>query len=471
MATTVGQAPRDGGGRVLMENPSLREELSAGLVSVPLLDVHTHLDSDHLAARGLHDILLYHMLVSDLASAGCSSRDRLSEEPSRAEGETRLREAIPFLHQIRNTSATWGARIILRDLYDWREPVTLENWQRLDDQIRERASESAWAESVLTRAGIQRASTEWWRRRHGNHDDLLQYCLEAGFFARTQPGVNDIALVELEWGCDQPLPMAPLPAIGPRAPRAVERRMRTVDDVRHGVARYVARIPRGKVISTAQHISTDICYRKVSEDEMTVALARRSEASSVDQGVYANYILSAFLDELEPLGAEIVFQFSLGAEPLPWETGSKLRQETIFELADLIASHPRIRFQVFLASEHGNQSICTLVRELPNLSLAGVWWHNYYPGIMRKIISDRLDMVAANKQVGFLSDSYCAEWSYAKAMLVRAAWADVLASKVTQGQYSQDEALGIARQILFESPQSLLGMVPRTPPREGFPRS
>jgi len=82
-----------------------------------------------------------------------------------------------------------------------------------------------------------------------------------------------------------------------------------------------------------------------------------------------------------------VYQFSLGAEPLPYETGSKLRPETIFELAAIIERHTGLRFQVFLASEHANQALCTLVRELPNLSLAGYWWHNFFPGSIRKVIA------------------------------------------------------------------------------------
>ena len=223
---------------------------------------------------------------------------------------------------------------------------------------------------------------------------------------------------------------------------------------------YVRCIPYDQVLSTAQHISTDLNLRPVTEAQMAAALARRDHATPDDRDVYAGYILEAFLTALEPHADRIVYQFSIGAEPLPYETGSKLRQETIFEVAALAARHPRLRFQVFLASEHANQSFCTLVRELPNISLAGFWWHNLFPGIIRKVMADRLDMVAANRQVGFFSDAYCLEWTYAKAVIIRRQLAEVLAQKVSQGQYDVDEALAIARQILYESPQSLNGMRP-----------
>jgi hypothetical protein len=44
---------------------------------------------------------------------------------------------------------------------------------------------------------------------------------------------------------------------------------------------------------------------------------------------------------------------------------------------------------------------------------------------------------------------------------VRPQLAHVLAQRIEQGQFSLDEALQIARGILFQTPQSLLGMVPR----------
>ena len=76
-------------------------------------------------------------------------------------------------------------------------------------------------------------------------------------------------------------------------------------------------------------------------------------------------------------------------------------------------------------------------------------------------LAERLDMLPLNKQVGFFSDAYCIEWTYAKAVLVRKQLARVLAEKISQGQYDRELALSIARAILYETPQSPLGMAPR----------
>ena len=75
---------------------------------------------------------------------------------------------------------------------------------------------------------------------------------------------------------------------------------------------------------------------------------------------------------------------------------------------------------------------------------------------------ERLEMVPANKQVGFFSDAYCVEWSYAKAVIVRKILASVLAERIELGQFDQRPGPGVCpRRSCIESPQTLLGMVPR----------
>jgi hypothetical protein len=191
---------------------------------------------------------------------------------------------------------------------------------------------------------------------------------------------------------------------------------------------------------------------------MSAAIRRRDNAGPLERDVYSSYINEAFLTALENRGERIVFQFSVGAEPMPYETASILYQRTIRQLAEMIGRHPRLRFQCFLASRHANQAFCTLARELPNLSLAGYWWHNFYPGIIRQVMAERLDMLPLDKQIGFFSDAYCVEWVYGKARMVQKQMARVLAEKIEQGQYTRDDALAIAGTVLYETPRELLHM-------------
>ena len=438
----------------------LVKDLESALAQVPVIDVHTHLVGGKLGARGLHDVLLYHMVISDLYAAGCPNGARLTQYPgwpSETEAHQRIKLALPFLKHIQNTSSFWGVRLILRDLYDWNEPITAGNWQALDSLIRERADDRAWHHSILDKLNIVRTGTEIARRGSGIDDDRLQYALEWGFFTRCQWGEFDTALYELErcWG---KMPESPSAIGGGKRP-ATERTIQSLSDVDAAVKHYVKSIPQ--VFATATHISTDVDFRPVTDSDMESALAGRATAGPRERNIYASYINEAFLTALEKEGKGIVFQFSFGAEPLPFETGSRLSQSTIAQVAEMIGRHPNLKFQCFLASRHANQSLCTLARELPNFSLAGYWWHNFFPETIRHVFAERLDMLPLNQQVGFFSDAYCVEWAYAKMIIVRKQMAEVFAQKISASQYTMNDALEISRAIFLETPISLLRMTPR----------
>ena len=428
------------------------------LCNIPLMDVHTHMDASHICARDISDVALYHMVVSDLYSAGCPDGMRMSENPTNSEIEYRMERAAQFFGKIRNTSCYWGLKTILCELYGWEDDITPGNWRELDATIRGKARDPGWGREILKRAKIRRVCTEHWRGRGGIADDVFQYSLEWAFFTRNQWDQFDTALLELEHAWNQESPGAPLPVTVNRERLSMTKNIKSISDVHSAIEHYCSKIPYGEVLGTASHLSTDINYRLVSEDEMSKALANRVNAGVWERDVYANYISELFFSELAGKDRKLVLQFSLGAEPLPYETGSKLRPETVYELANLFARHRNLNFMIFLSELSQNQALCTLARELPNISLSAYWWHNFFPSIMRDVIDQRLDMLAMNRQVGFFSDAYCADWAYAKANIVRKQFSMVLEQRVAQGQYTVDESLEIASGILYDSAKQLLGM-------------
>lgn len=426
----------------------LENKLFEELWALPTKDIHTHIRADVPVARGLHDIVLYHMVISELYTAGCPDGTRLSDDPTPEETEFRIIRAIPYLKYIQNTSLYWIMTRILKDIYGWDRKITLDNWREIDAIIKEKGCTLSRAKEIADRCNFVKVNTELWRGAGHIADELFYYSLEWSFFTRSQWGQNDTALLELEYAWNQTIPGPPLPVTVDRSRLDLKKTIRTIEDVDDAIRHYISTLPFDQITNTTSHISTNITYRDVTRDEMIKALENRDNAGEWERDVYANYINETYLCELERLHPGFMVQYSIGAEPLPFETGAKLRTETVFALAEQVARHKNLRFNLMSATEHQDQALCTLIRELPNLYISGFWWHCFFPEKIKRILSDRLDMLPTNKQFCFFSDAYCMDWAYGKALLIKKQLADVLAEKIEKKQYIHDQAIEIAAAIL-----------------------
>ncbi len=237
---------------------------------------------------------------------------------------------------------------------------------------------------------------------------------------------------------------------------SLRKTIRSYEDVLTAVKHYCGVIPYDLINATAQGISTEIRFGQYTETDFEQALRKRDIAGSAERDIYTSVIFDAFLKELERYGDRIVFQFSVGAESLPFESGMRLRQDTIGYIADFVATYPGLKFMCFNASRAGHQSLCTLVRELPNFSLAGFWWHSFFPGALMQCMEERLDMVPLNRQCGYVSDAYCVDWVYGKNRMILSQYARVFTDKIEAGQYGYEDVREIAKYIFYYASGDLL---------------
>lgn len=427
----------------ISKNPNLYNQIC----SIEAFDCHTHIDTTHPVARGIHDVLLYHMVISDLYSVGCPDGARMSEQPDTVEIEQRVTCAIPYLPYIENTSSFFALRMILLELFDWDEPVTLDNWRKLDERIKAYSAVPNRLKEIMQKSHVRKYNTELWRCGDGSLDHCFNYSMEWAFFTRAQWGRYDTALIELEYAWNHAEPCSPLPVTLTADMIDFQRKIRTSDHVMQSIEHFLDKTPFDRIIAIASHFSTDVTYRAVSDQEMKEALARRDTAGPEEQNIYASYIIERYLSTYEGRGLTKVLQFSTGAEPLLFESGSKMRAETPFELANIFYRYPGIQFNIHLSNMAQNQTFCTLAREIPNLTLNGYWWHNFYPSFIPRILSERIDMLPVGKTVGLFSDAYCAEWAYAKQKYIRYFTTQVLSERMEMGQYTEQQVLSIANNL------------------------
>jgi hypothetical protein len=180
-------------------------------------------------------------------------------------------------------------------------------------------------------------------------------------------------------------------------------------------------------------------------------MEHRAGAGEYERDVYANYIFDAFLRRVSERGFTGPITFGFAAEPLKYETGVYLRSETLYQLIEYINKYSDLTFHLFLAGEAFNHAVCSVIRETPNCYVDGYWWHCFFPSIMEHQLKLRLEMLPINKQIGFFSDAYCADWQYGKLTLVKKVTADVLGEKIDKGYYSFSDAEEIARALFYGS--------------------
>jgi hypothetical protein len=129
------------------------------------------------------------------------------------------------------------------------------------------------------------------------------------------------------------------------------------------------------------------------------------------------------------------FQIAVGAEYFicGGKSVPRFEAEWTSQMARLFHTFSGARFDLMMASAPLSQEMAVLARQFPNVSLAGYWWHNFYPDLISREASLRLQVTPMVKITAFLCDAYYVEWTYGKLQVVRRSLAKALASLVGDG--------------------------------------
>ena len=136
-----------------MVDKNALSNLKSWIDSVPLVDIHSHLNGEHPAAEDPKEIIFYHYIVTELISAGAPP-EVFSQNLS---FEDAMKRALPYFKLIRNTSTHWCLMKMLRDLYGFEgEEINQENWRDLRDAILSHAEKRDWYKKILEKTGLKK---------------------------------------------------------------------------------------------------------------------------------------------------------------------------------------------------------------------------------------------------------------------------------------------------------------------------
>lgn len=418
-------------------------QIRNALEEVRTFDPHCHLRLRKPSADHLADILQYHHVWIELVSSGMGQCEvTLSGLPQELRDPQippleRARIILHYLPNIANTTLGLFLKWIFQDLYGITQ-LTEANLDEAAAVVEARGRDPAWGEEVLqTRCGIEASisvegdaqpssprlhkareiyATNLVSGKYGPSEILAQWEQQFGREIRTAH--DYIALVE---HVADPAMLAEcrfvglwiLPYLSPQAP---------------------------------------------DETVITAMLRKVHDQHSLDPqevGAFAAFGLNRLLEALRNTPIRLI-QVIVGAEVLPPH-----RSITHWDgalpgaLARLAGRFEDFHFSLSSASDAFTQDIGVLAKHLPNVSVAGYWWHTLYPFYLKKSLETRLDMVPLGKIVAYFSDAYHAEWCYPKLKMVKQVVGEIILERMARGWYDLDTALRIIRQIFYDNPKRI----------------
>lgn len=427
-------------------NTPLRDRLLAEIQRIPIIDVHSHMDRDQLAAKDPASVVLYHMQRYPLRAAGADPNLLWPERGSRARDPQVVLEAwADHFHGMSNTAFARMLRGILYDLYGFEGPINRRTLPDVVDRINAKLADPDHGRNVLRKAGVVRIISSQTNVRplpEGQTDDLFRFTIEAPAFSPNRESEDGQARLE-------------------SLSSSTNVEVRDFQSLCDAMAAYYDRFDWQGKLAYVAWVSAMADFVEASDAAMDAAIRDTAAGRRLDpvgQRVREAAILRAACRGLQ--GHTGLFQVVYGTQfvsPPDPANHPVTRAWPLFAsgFGRLAGEHPDLHFNILSGVENDEPAWCSLTQGYANVSFGSYWWSGFYPTAMHNGWHRRLDMTPLTRLCGFFSDGYCVDWIYARVRATQRVLANVLTEKIERGEYGESQAVDIARSLLFETPRQI----------------
>jgi predicted TIM-barrel fold metal-dependent hydrolase len=228
-------------------------------------------------------------------------------------------------------------------------------------------------------------------------------------------------------------------------------------------------------------LALDIAFKKAIEEEKIIGVKSglaysrtlryddvpKSEAESVFNKIFVvkKTVSDEELKKLEDFMMHQVIQHAIKYNlPIQIHTGLQEGNGNVItnsnptHLVNLFLKYRDAKFDIFHGSYPYMGELATLAKNFPNVYLDMCWMHIISPSSSKRWLEEWLETVPSNKILAFGGDFIIVEGAYGHAKMARENVAEVLAKKVDEGYFSEDEATVIAKRILRDNALELFGL-------------
>lgn len=425
-----------------------RDDLFAAIAELPIIDIHSHLRREQMAAEQLDDLLFYHMLRYAMRAAGADEKLLWPESvglglhaPPPGDPGRLYEQWLSYWPQVANTGFGWILKRILRDLYEFDEPLTPASLPRLQRAFERKVRQADWGRQVLAKGRIVRVLSSQWRvgpLTPGQGEDGLRFTIEAA------PAIT--AREFIPW-------YERLSAWTAWSGREIG----SLAQMEEAMEAFYARPNWTDRLALVNWISSQADFTPVSRRDIDSILAdvRAGRIPTEKESQLLEAALTRCICRSAG-GHTRIFQLVYGTQFLtPGAPHPIARSHSNFAgtIGHLLSEFPGLHFNILSGCELDEPIWCSICLAYANVSLGSCWWGMFYPSVMHVSLHRRLDMVPTPKLMAFFSDGYCVDWIYGRQLLSRHVLSNVLAEKIEQGYYTLEQALQVAREVLLETPR------------------
>ncbi|MHB1354560.1 MAG: hypothetical protein ACYCZF_01130 [Anaerolineae bacterium] len=428
-------------------NNALVSEIFDRLDSLPIVDIHTHVNWRRGAARNIGEILSYHYYTELINSAEYQDGSLPLGDP-----EELTRVVFEKLDLIRNTvQYDWllaiGHEFLSLDASDWQP----ERWREVFDLSCEVMGRAQWTEELLEQARIARVylTNSYDEDLAGLDNTIYTPCL------RTEPFVNGIESASerkrMSAYLGQPL----------ESPGDVIAALDiTLDSFSEYNLGYVA-------ISLPPNVRT----YPVDEQDAVRLVTRLIEGGAwneADRSTWQSYALTRIAEACR--SRDLPFHLMVGVDRSAYAQGVPSGSDLLDSTSSLrgydwlFNSHPEVRFPVAVLADTAGLELTSAGWIRHNVYPSGHWWFANQPVEIARELRRRLDVVPSGKLIGYFSDAYYLEFILPKFRMYKFELALALAERMERSVihpnselFTLDDAMALGNDLLVDNPLRIVG--------------
>ena len=421
----------------------LSKRLEAEIGKMPVIDPHTHLQHRTPSAELIGNIFGYHYIKMELSTVGMDVEELMRDS---LQPDALIRNALPFIPRIRNTTTWWGFMTICRALGFEDSTVHEGNWKNLCEVAANTMLSDDWYQEALGMVNIKKSFLT-----NLPDEDLDAYDRQAFVPSlRTDEWVLEVdkesTRKKLESLTDSSI--GSLKSLKASIHRVAEK------FVGLGAASMAISLPPGFRAFVVPEADAEAIYGRILQEKPP------SEDELAQLRAHMLYTLLEICDEFH-----LPFQLMLGVDRqvhvrLEWD-GFSTDMNMMKTFRDALNRFPNVKFVFSILNTVLTHELAIYAKTFANCYAAGHWWYTFYPDIIKRMILERLQAVPYTKLIGWYSDSYYVEWTIAKIKLYIKSLASVLAEMVEDGYMSEELALEVAGAMLWDNNLEIFGLGPQ----------